>query len=58
MKYLVFIDEGNGWEPQGDGPLGLKTAERIAREIREECHVKTKIEPVRYDVSGRLRDAK
>lgn len=46
MKYLVFIDEGNGWEPQGDGPLGQKTAERIAREIRTECKVKTKVEPM------------
>lgn len=36
-KYLVFIDEGNGWEECGEGRLTQKQAERIAREIREDC---------------------
>lgn len=46
MKYIVYINEGNGWEEQGDGPLTLKQAERIAREIKADCKIPTKIEPV------------
>ena len=47
-KYLVWIDEGEGagWEEQGDGPLTLKQAERISREIRKECGCKVKYLPV------------
>lgn len=37
-KFYVYIKEGeNDWEECGEGPLGQKTAERIAREIREDC---------------------
>lgn len=38
MKYYVYVKEGeNDWEECGEGPLGQKTAERIAREINAEC---------------------
>ncbi len=49
MKHVVWIKitdpesvdytDGN-WEPNCDGPMGPKTAERIAREIKEDfgCH--------------------
>jgi hypothetical protein len=37
MKYLVLVDEGNGWEECGEGPMTQKQAERIAREIRQYC---------------------
>jgi len=45
-KYLVWVREGNGWVEQGDGPLTLTTAERIAREIRQDCHVRAIVLPV------------
>jgi hypothetical protein len=44
-KYIVWIDEGNGCEEQGDGPLTLKQAERISREIRQECGCKATYAP-------------
>lgn len=31
-KYIVWIKENGQWVEQGDGPLTLKQAERIARE--------------------------
>jgi hypothetical protein len=55
-QYIVWIksrfdDEGRKvedpiWEEQGDGPLGPKTAERIAREIKQDCGCRTLILPV------------
>ena len=50
-QYIVWINEsGQGWEPNGDGPLGPKTAERIAQEIRRYCFgCKTKVLPVGED---------
>jgi hypothetical protein len=39
-KYQVVINEGNGWEDQGEGPFSLKTAERIAREIDKNVDAK------------------
>jgi hypothetical protein len=46
MKYIVWINEGQGWEEQGDGALTLRQAERIAREIRQECGCRAKYLPV------------
>jgi hypothetical protein len=46
MKYIVWINEGNRWEEQGEGPMTLKQAERIAREIRSECRCRAKYLPV------------
>jgi len=47
MKYIVWVRErGKRWEPNGDGPLTLKEAERIAKEIRKDCGVPTKVLPV------------
>lgn len=35
-QYIVWIREpGQSWEPNGDGPMGPATAERVAKEIRE-----------------------
>ena len=36
MKHLVWLKETADarWEPNGDGPLSEKTAQRLAREIR------------------------
>ena len=57
-KYIVWIrcrrdDAGNLiepqdriWEEQGDGPLGIKTAERIARELRADFGCNAKVLPV------------
>jgi hypothetical protein len=47
-KYLVWVDEGEGagWEEQGDGPLTLKQAERITREVKSECGCKAQFLPV------------
>ncbi len=45
MKYIVWVKENGQWEPNGDGPLTLKQAERIATEIRRECRVATKVLP-------------
>ena len=46
-RYIVWIKErGQGWEPNGDGPMGPKTAERVAREIKEDHRIPTKALPV------------
>lgn len=47
MKYIVWVREGGYWYPNGDGPLTKKQAERIAREVRQECRVNTKVLPVK-----------
>ena len=46
-RHIVWIKERGKatWEEQGDGPLTLKQAERIAKEIRKECGVPTKVLP-------------
>ena len=46
-KYIVWVDErdGEGWQEQGDGPLTLLQAQRIAREIRSDCGCRTTIKP-------------
>jgi hypothetical protein len=40
MKYIVWIKKGKGstWEQNGEGPLTLKQAERIAKETRGLCY--------------------
>ncbi len=48
MKYIVWIKMSAAdkeWEPNGDGPMGLKTAERVDREIREDFKIPTKVLP-------------
>jgi hypothetical protein len=45
MKYIVWIKENGAWVEQGDGPLTKKTAERIARELREDFGSKTEVRP-------------
>lgn len=44
-KYIVWIKENGQWVEQGDGPLGLATANRIAEEIRKDFRIATKVEP-------------
>jgi len=46
MKYIVWVKEGKTWEPNGEGPLTLKQAERIAKETRQDTGVPTKVLPV------------
>jgi hypothetical protein len=46
MKYIVWIKEDGIWQEQGEGPMTLREAERIAREIRQDCGVRTKVLPV------------
>lgn len=47
MKYIVWIREsGKNWEPNGDGPVTQKQAERMAREIRQDCGCAAKALPV------------
>jgi hypothetical protein len=37
-KYIVWVKERGGeWEPNGDGPVTAKTADRIVRELRGMC---------------------
>lgn len=37
-KFIVWIKEKRQqWEPNGDGPMTQKAAERIAKEIRQGC---------------------
>ena len=46
MKYVVWVKErGKPWEPTGDRPSTQIQAERIAREIRRECGVPTRVLP-------------
>lgn len=55
-QYIVWIkcrydDDGSKienpiWEQQGDGPMGPKTAERVAREIAHDFDCATKVLPV------------
>lgn len=57
MKYLVWLrfspkaaqlhgEPADTWMPNGDGSMGPKTAERIAREIKEDhTGVETKVRP-------------
>lgn len=51
MKYLVWIKEDGCWVEQGDGPLTKLQAERIAREIRQDCRVPAKVLPVGIEPS-------
>ena len=50
MKHLVWLKETADarWEPNGDGPLSEKTAQRIAREIRH-LTAATRVLPVGTD---------
>lgn len=58
MKYIVWLrfspksaafhrEVADTWMPNGDGPMGPKTAERIAREIKEDhSGIETKVLPM------------
>lgn len=43
MKYIVEIKENGVWEPNGDGPMGKATAERVARELQAMFRVATRV---------------
>lgn len=45
MKYIVWIKEDGQWVEQGDGPLTLLQAKRIAREIRHDCGCPARVLP-------------
>ena len=60
-KYIVWIREDTsvfGWVEQGDGPLTLLEAQRIAREVSRECRVGTCVLPVGVDAEDVSRLAK
>lgn len=44
--YIVWVKEDGRWEPNGEGPLTLKQAERIAKETRQDTGVPTQVLPV------------
>jgi hypothetical protein len=46
IEYEVWVKENDVWEVNGDGPLTKLTADRIAKEIKRECGVPTKVLPV------------
>jgi hypothetical protein len=51
-KYIIWYWDDTsvfGWEEQGEGPLTLPEADRIARELRQDCHVRTRVLPVGVD---------
>jgi hypothetical protein len=48
-KYIVWIKEDGRWIENGEGPLTLKQAERIAKETRKDCGVAAKVLPVGID---------
>lgn len=43
MKFIVWIREDGQWVEQGDGPLSKVTAERIAREIRQDFGIGVRV---------------
>lgn len=43
--YIVWVKEDKIWEPNGDGPVSLKTGERMVREIQAECRVPARVLP-------------
>lgn len=43
MKFIVWIREDGRWVEQGDGPLSKVTAERIAREIRQDFGIGVRV---------------
>lgn len=45
MKFIVQVKENGVWEDNGDGPMNEQTALRVAREIRKECGVQTRVVP-------------
>lgn len=44
-RFVVWIKQRGEWTEQGDGPLSKATAERIAREIREDFRLPVRVEP-------------
>ncbi len=44
-RYVVWVKEKGNWVEQGDGQLTKKTADRIAREIRQDCGCPVKVLP-------------
>ena len=45
QKYRVWIKESGIWQDCGEGEMTLKTAERIAKEVKRDCGVMTKVLP-------------
>lgn len=45
-RFIIWLREEGEWVEQGDGPLTQVQAERIAREIRQDFGLRTKILPV------------
>ncbi len=44
-RFIVWIREDGQWVEQGDGPLSLVTANRIAKELWQDFRVATKVLP-------------
>ena len=47
--------ESDGWVQQGEGPFTRTQAERIAREIRVDCGVPTKVLPEGVEPKGQCK---
>lgn len=45
QKYIVEVKENGQWVPNGDGELTVIQAERIAREIRQDCRCPARVVP-------------
>lgn len=44
-KFIVWVKEGGRWEPNGDGPMSGKDAQRVAKEIKRYCGCPAKVLP-------------
>lgn len=55
LKYIVWVRENGRWAEQGEGPFPLATAERIAREIRKDCHVRAIVLPEGVEPKGHCK---
>ena len=56
MKYIVWIKENGKWVEQGDGPMGPKTAERVAKEIQQDFGITTRVLPVGLQPINDIQD--
>lgn len=45
-QFVVWIKEDGQWVEQGDGPMGRATADRVAREIKQDFDIAVKVLPV------------
>lgn len=49
MKYIVWLRDDGTWAPNGDGPMTRRDADRVAREIRKDFGIATRVLPPEMD---------